>query len=90
MRAIRAWCVRCAGLFRTARHDREFAAELESHLQLHIDEKVQSRVDELAARCNEGQLTPGERAEYEAYVQASTLIGILQSKARRALAHVQL
>ena len=56
----------------------------------HIDEKVQSRVDELATRCNEGRLTPDERAEYEAYVQASTLIGILQAKARRALAHVQL
>ena len=35
---------------------------------------------------NEGQLTAEERAEYEAYVQASTLIGILQAKARRVLA----
>src|SRR6185369_6099613 len=55
-----------------------------------IDEKVQSRVDELATRCNEGRLTSDERAEYEACVQASTLIGILQAKVRRALAHVKL
>jgi transcriptional regulator with XRE-family HTH domain len=43
------------------------------------------RVDELAEKCNEGQLTSEERNEYEAYVQASTLIGILQAKARRIL-----
>jgi len=52
----------------------------------HVDERIQARVNELAEKCNEGQLTPGERAEYEAYVQASTLIGILQAKARRLLA----
>jgi hypothetical protein len=53
---------------------------------LRVDERSQTRVEELAAKCNEGQLTPDERNEYEAYVQASTLIGILQAKARRVLA----
>ena len=43
------------------------------------------RVEKLAEKCNEGKLTAKERAEYEAYVQASTLIGILQAKARRIL-----
>ena len=51
-----------------------------------LDERTQARVDELAEKCNEGQLSPQERSEYEAYVQASTLIGILQAKARRLLA----
>ncbi|PYJ07686.1 MAG: hypothetical protein DME25_03320 [Verrucomicrobia bacterium] len=51
-----------------------------------VDERTQARVDELAEKCNEGQLSPQERSEYEAYVQASTLIGILQAKARRLLA----
>jgi len=51
-----------------------------------VDERTQGRVEELAGKCNEGQLTPEERNEYEAYVQASTLIGILQAKARRVLA----
>ena len=51
--------------------------------------RTQARVEELAEKCNEGQLTPDERAEYEAYVQASTLIGILQAKARRVLAQTK-
>jgi hypothetical protein len=53
---------------------------------LQVGKRTQARVDELAEKCNEGRLTPDERAEYEAYVQASTLIGILQAKARRILA----
>ena len=46
---------------------------------------VQARIAELAEKCNEGQLTPKERAEYEAYVRAGDLVAILQSKARRYL-----
>ena len=56
---------------------------------LRVSERTQARVEELAEKCNEGQLTPDERAEYEAYVQASTLIGILQAKARRVLAQTK-
>ena len=47
---------------------------------------VQARIAELGEKCNEGQLTPEERAEYEAYVRAIDVIAILQSKARRQLA----
>lgn len=50
------------------------------------DSATQARVDELATKCNEGELTPGERREYEAYVRAIHLISILQSKARMVLA----
>lgn len=57
-----------------------------SLVALQVDERTQARVDELAEKCNEGQLTPEERSEYEAYVQANTLIGILQAKARQILA----
>ena len=56
---------------------------------LRVNEQTQARVDEQAEKCNEGQLTPDERAEYEEYVQASTLIGILQAKARRMLAQAK-
>ena len=56
---------------------------------LRVGERTQARVEELAEKCNDGQLTPDERAEYEAYVQASTLIGILQAKARRVLAQAK-
>ena len=51
-----------------------------------IGKRMQARVEKLAEKCNEGKLTPDERAEYEAYVQGSTVLGILQAKARKALA----
>jgi hypothetical protein len=50
------------------------------------DATTQARVEELATKCNEGELTPAERREYEAYVRAIHLISILQSKARMVLA----
>jgi hypothetical protein len=56
-----------------------------SLVALRVGGRTQARVEKLAEKCNEGKLTANERAEYEAYVQASTLIGILQAKARRIL-----
>lgn len=56
---------------------------------LRVDKRTQARVEKLADKCNEGKLTRKERAEYEAYVQASTVIGILQAKARKALARAK-
>jgi hypothetical protein len=50
-----------------------------------LDANVQQRVDVLAERANEGLLTPDERDEYEAFVNASDLIAILQLKAMRTL-----
>lgn len=38
MRAIRAWLSRLGGVFNRHRADRDLAAELESYLQLHIDD----------------------------------------------------
>lgn len=52
---------------------------------LRVGGRMQARVEKLAEKCNEGRLTVSERAEYEAYIQASTLIGILQAKSRRIL-----
>ena len=52
-----------------------------------VDPRTQARVDELADRSTEGQLTPEDRDEYEAYVRAGTLISILQAKARALLSH---
>jgi putative ABC transport system permease protein len=42
MRPVRAWLRRCAGLVNGTRADRDLAAELESHLQLHIDDNVRA------------------------------------------------
>ena len=52
---------------------------------LRVDARMQTRADKLAAKCDAGKLTAAERAEYDAYINASTLIGILQAKARRIL-----
>jgi hypothetical protein len=34
-----------------------------------IDETLQDRIEELADLCNEGRLSPDERAEYDGYVE---------------------
>jgi hypothetical protein len=51
------------------------------------DLETQARIDELAGKCTEGQLTPEERLEYEAYVEAIDMVAILQDKAREVLEH---
>lgn len=48
---------------------------------------LQTRLDDLAHKANEGQLTVEERANYEAYVEAIDLVSILQAKARKILAN---
>jgi hypothetical protein len=53
--------------------------------ELSIDPVVQARVDVLAARANEGLLTPEERAEYEAIINADDFISTLKMKAKRLL-----
>jgi hypothetical protein len=50
-----------------------------------IDPAVQSRIDYLADRANEGLLTLAERDEYESFINASDFISILKIKARRRL-----
>jgi hypothetical protein len=61
----------------------ELAKEL---VELRADPQDQARIDELAEKCNEGLLTDDERDEYERYVQAIHLIGVLQRNAKRVLA----
>ena len=60
----------------------EAAKEL---VKLKADAETQARVDELARKCNEGELTPTEKSEYERYVTAGNLVAILQAKARLKL-----
>jgi len=49
------------------------------------DAKLRRRIEELASKSNEGELTDAERAEYEGYVRANKFIAILQAKARKLL-----
>jgi len=50
-----------------------------------FDAKAQARINNLARKCNEGQLSDDERREYETYVQTIDFIAILQAKARTLL-----
>ena len=50
MRELRAWCLRFAGLFRKERRDCELAEELESHLQMHIEDNLRSGMNPAEAR----------------------------------------
>ena len=55
-------------------------------VDLRADPALQERLDLLADKNTEGELSPEERAEYETYVRALDFIAILQAKARRLLA----
>jgi hypothetical protein len=54
-------------------------------LALKADDEVQQRIDELAAKSNNGELSDDERAEYKNYVDVIDLISVLQAKAQRVL-----
>lgn len=56
-------------------------------VELRAAPDVQARIDELAEKCNEGQLSEIEKDEYESYADAIHLIGILQRQAKRILAN---
>ncbi len=50
------------------------------------DPELQERIDELAERSTEGQLTQAEKSEYAGYVRANKFIAILQRQAQRLIA----
>jgi hypothetical protein len=47
------------------------------------DEKLQQRIDELACKSTEDELTPVEREEYEGYARANKFLAILRRQAKR-------
>jgi len=61
---------------------REGAREL---ISMKADRIAQARIDLLARKCNDGQLTDEERQEYETYVHLGNMIAILKAKARLQL-----
>lgn len=63
--------------------NREQAARI---VDFHGEEELQRRIEELAEKANEGELTSAERAEYQGYAQANKFIAVLQAKARQLLA----
>lgn len=53
--------------------------------ELRATSEAQARIDELADKCTEGELTPEEAAEYDSYIDAIDLIAVLQAQARDVL-----
>lgn len=49
------------------------------------DDALRERIDLLADKCTEGDLTTDERSEYEGYIRANNFIATLQARARRLL-----
>ena len=54
-------------------------------VRFRADADTQARLDELAEKANEGDLTDQERREYEAYISAIDFVTVLQAKARTVL-----
>jgi hypothetical protein len=54
-------------------------------VELQVATSIQERIATLAERANEGTLSDDERLEYEALVNATDFIAILQLKARQHL-----
>src|SRR5438445_13454514 len=50
MKWLRGFLFRLGGLFRRERRERELAAEMESHLQMHIEDNLRSGMSHGAAR----------------------------------------
>ena len=50
MKAVRAWLMRLFGVFGSRRAERELSAEIESHLQLHIDDNLRAGMTPQEAR----------------------------------------
>jgi hypothetical protein len=61
------------------------ASSLRAMADLELDPRTRERLDMLAEKANEGELTPEERAEYEGFIGASEFLGLTQLRARARL-----
>jgi hypothetical protein len=73
-------------LGRVLSNGKDFTPALARHLlRLGFSEKDNARMNDLAARNQDGTLSSREREELRHYANAGCLLGILQAQARRAL-----
>ena len=59
--------------------------QLRQIVDFRADRTIQERVELLAGKCNRGELTDDERAQYEGYARANRFVAIMQGMARRLL-----
>ena len=64
----------------------DFSPELAQYvLSMKFAPDQVARYEDLAGRMQEDKLSPDERRELEAYVQANAVLGMMKAKARRSL-----
>lgn len=61
------------------------APSLRAMANLELDSRTKERLDELADKANEGQLSPDERIEYQSFIGVSEFLGLAQLRARARL-----
>jgi hypothetical protein len=57
----------------------------EEVVEFRADPELQARIEELAAKSTEGQLSETESAEYAGYVRANKFVAVLQRQARQLI-----
>src|SRR6185295_203782 len=73
MRQLRAWLLRFKGLFLKDARERELADELESHLQMHIDDNIRAGMSPQEARRRAMMKLGGVDQTKEAYRDRGTI-----------------
>jgi macrolide transport system ATP-binding/permease protein len=73
MKALRAWLIRLAGMFGGVRREREVADELDSHLQMHIDDNVRAGMTVKQARRDAMLRLGGVETTKQAYRERGTV-----------------
>lgn len=73
MRQLRVWFARFKGLFQKAARERELAAEIESHLQMHIDDNLRAGMSPQEAKRVAVMKLGGIDSTKEAYRDRATI-----------------
>jgi hypothetical protein len=61
------------------------APSLRAIANMELDSRTRKRLDELAEKANEGQLSADERVEYQSLIGVSEFLGLAQLRARALL-----
>ena len=73
MMVLRAWIARFTGLFSKEGRERDFADEIESHLQMHIDDNIRSGMTPDMARRDALMKLGGVASTQQAYRERTTI-----------------
>src|ERR1700712_3183935 len=73
MKTLGVWLRRLAGMLPTERREQEFAAEIDSHLQMHIDDNLRAGMSPAEARRRAILTLGGVEMTKQAYREQSTV-----------------